>query len=27
MRNIITCTLHKILFGWWNQGGWDRRGE
>jgi hypothetical protein len=23
MRSFITCTLHQILLGWSNQGGWD----
>jgi len=26
MRNFIICTLHKILIGWSNQGGWNGRG-
>jgi len=25
MRNIIICTVHHILSGWWNRGGWDGR--
>jgi len=25
-RSFITCTLHKILLWWLNQGGSDRRG-
>jgi hypothetical protein len=26
MRNFITCMLHQILLGWWNQGGLDGWG-
>jgi len=26
MRRFITYTLHRILFGWPSQGGWDGRG-
>jgi len=26
MRSFVTCTLHKVLLGWWNQRGWDGRG-
>jgi len=25
LRSFIICTLHQI-FGWWNQGGWDKWG-
>jgi hypothetical protein len=26
MRSFVTCTLHQILLGWLNHGGWDGQG-
>jgi len=23
IMNFIPCTIRNILFGWWNQGGWE----
>jgi hypothetical protein len=26
MRSFVTCTIHQVLLGRSNQGGWDGRG-
>jgi len=26
MRSFLTYTLHQMLLGWSDQGGWDGRG-
>jgi hypothetical protein len=25
LMNFIACILHRIMLGWWNQGGWGGR--
>jgi len=26
MKSSVVCTVHQILLGWSNQGGWGRQG-